>query len=119
MATPFPPSNLLPMLELSTDQFVYHADDRMFVAHTSALLLPGEPGTWWLQQLYRDDPDTQGVCLRSHRTGNVKRFVLVYRKMKRDWCHAWLFDAADDPTLHVLIINDACPVFENVEVRAD
>ena len=78
MATfPFSP-NSLPLLELSTAQFRYTAEDRLFTADASALDLPGKPVAWWLQQFFRDDTFTRGICLRSHRTGRVLRFELVH-----------------------------------------
>jgi hypothetical protein len=109
---------LLPLLELHSDQFRWSATDRLFAAETSALLLPGKPATWWLQQLHLDDPAPQGICLRSAKTGDVRRFLLILRSVTRHgWVRAWLFRAIDvQPELFVAIYNDACRVEEGVEV---
>lgn len=89
----------------------------MFAAETSGLYLPGKPATWWLQQLYRDNPTLQGICLRSARTGDVLRFLLIQATEERGWVSAWLFKAIGvEPELFVAIYNDACRVEEGVEV---
>jgi hypothetical protein len=117
MATFFDDPNALPLLELSTRQFRYIAEDRLLVADASALCLPGKPFTWWLQQLFRDDLFIRGICLRSHRTGTVLRFVEVYREVRHGWTAAWVFDSIEGPSLSVCILNDSVPIFEGVRVR--
>ena len=119
MATSYFDPNLLPLLELSTEQFRWISEDRLFVADVSALLLPGKPSDWWLQQLYRDDPLPQGICLRSHTTGDVRRFLLIHRSVSQyGWVSAWMFRAIDvEPELFAAIYNDFTVVEEGVEVH--
>jgi hypothetical protein len=45
MATSWFDPNLLPLLELHTDDFRWMPEVRLFAAKTSALLLPGKPLT--------------------------------------------------------------------------
>ncbi len=118
MAT-FSDRNALPLLELHTDQFRWIPEDRLFATVTSRLYLPGKRPDWWLQQLYRDDPAPQGICLRSHKTGDVRRFLLIHRLVTRHgWVSAWLFRAIDvEPELFAAIYNDFCRVEEGVEVH--
>ena len=118
MATSYFDPNLLPLMELHSDQFRWIPEDRLFAAGTSALYLPGKSATWWLQQLYRDS-DALGICLRSAKTGDVLRFLLIHRSVSpHGWCSAWLFRAIDvDPELFAAVYNDFCMVEEGVRVH--
>jgi integrase/recombinase XerD len=87
------------LLELHTDMFKYHAEDRLFSAGTSAF----GSGLWWLQRLYHSDPTLQGICLRSHRTGDVRRFLLTFRRICQGWTYAWVFELMDDADRQVML----------------
>jgi hypothetical protein len=106
MATfPFDP-NALPLLELGTERFRWYPENQLFAAEASTLGTSAAD-TWWLQRLYRDNPLPQGICLRSHKTGSVRRFLLIHRSVKRGKLRAWVFECIEDgPTPYVVIYNE-------------
>jgi len=103
------------MRELHTDQFRWLAKDRIFSAGT----LDVGPAEFWLQRMHLNTMQ-EGIALRSHRTGDVKRLRLIYRDMNRGWCRAWVFQgSAKGRLFHVLIYNDVCQVDEHVLVQPE
>lgn len=107
MATPWISSNLRPLLELPTDAFRWLPDDRLYATEASRLYLAGKPATWFLQQLYRDDPLPQGIALRCHKTGDVWRFELIHREVKRQKLLNWVFQSLAEPKdTFVVIYNE-------------
>ena len=99
MAASWTDPNLMPLLELTSNQFRWTARHRRFAAEASAL---GCPESWWLQQLFADDLLARGFAMRSSRTGDVKRFLLIKTDAK-----AWVFESiGDDSPFYCVIYDD-------------